>query len=115
MKPVYEYTVPPPTHVQTYSRRYIHRYIHRRAPHHVDGPNVFPVTNVRSGVPSASAVFVYTVLPHHVWIVSFPIAPLSGYCRLAGTKGKGDGGSGRIETKVARRTHQKKMMSVPTA
>ena len=47
----------------------------------VAGPNVPFSGGVRSGSAFQSAVFWYTVLPHHVWMLFAPIVPLRGYCR----------------------------------
>ena len=34
------------------------------------------------GAAAPSALLKKTVLPHHVWIVFFPMFPLSGYCSM---------------------------------
>ena len=45
-------------------------------------PNFLPFSSARRGTAFQSAVYWNTVLPHHAWIVSFPIPPFSGYCKL---------------------------------
>ena len=46
------------------------------------GPNLPLAGGGRSEVPFQSAVFLNTVLPHHCWIVSWPIMPFWGNCSL---------------------------------
>ena len=45
-------------------------------------PKEPPGARVMSGAAAPSALLNETVLPHHVWIVFFPIPLLSGYCRM---------------------------------
>jgi hypothetical protein len=47
----------------------------------VTHPKVEPAGTVRSGREFPSAVFKYTLLPHHAWMVFNPIVPLLGYWR----------------------------------
>ena len=50
----------------------------KKTPH----PKCDPFATLSNGVPRPSAVVVNIVFPHQLCIVSSPIFPLSGYCKM---------------------------------
>ena len=72
-------------------------------------PKVVPLATICRDDILQSEVFLYTVFPHHLWIVFAPIDPLAGYSKLPPSL------TARSANIILKTAHQKNMINDPSA